>query len=149
MTMIFVNLPTADLERSKAFYQALGCTINPLFTDENGACVVWDEKIYFMMLTREFFATFTGKEVVDPATSAQAMISFAQESREAVDELIAKGVAAGGTELREPQDYGFMYSRDLADPDGNELGFLYMPAEAAEKGPEAYMAEQGDAAATS
>src|SRR5699024_2289926 len=71
-----------------------------------------------------------------------------RDSREAVDEIVAKGVAAGGTEPKEPQDYGFMYSRDLEDPDGNSLEFLYMSEQAAEQGPDTYLAEQGSAAPT-
>ncbi|MBN9174211.1 MAG: glyoxalase, partial [Microbacterium sp.] len=67
-TNIFVNLPTNDLERSKAFYTALGAGINPLFTDENAACIVWDDNVYFMVLTRDYFATFTDKQVADATT---------------------------------------------------------------------------------
>jgi len=141
MTMIFVNVPSSDLERSKAFYTALGCTINPLFTDENAACVVWDENIYFMVLTREFFATFTDKAVADTATTAQALIAFTRDSRDEVDAVVSAGLAAGGVEPRPAQDVGFMYSRDLEDPDGNVLEFLYMDPHAAEVGPEAYAAE--------
>lgn len=142
-TSIFVNLPTTDLDRSKAFYEALGFSINPLFTDENAACVVLGDNLYFMVLTREYLGTFTDKEIIDPRTQAQVSIALTRESREAVDEVLAKGLAAGGSEPREAQDYGFMYSRDLEDPDGNILGFLFMEPAAAEKGPEAYLAEQG------
>ena len=70
-TNIFVNLPTTDLERSKAFYEALGFRINPLFTDENAACVVLSDTIYFMVLTREYLGTFTDKQIIDPKTQAQ------------------------------------------------------------------------------
>ena len=143
VTDIFVNLPTTDLERSKAFYTGLGWEINPVFTDENAACVVVDKNIFFMVLTREYLGTFTDKQIIDTKTHAQASIAFSRENREAVDETMDKGLAAGGTEPRPAQDYGFMYSRDLEDPDGNILGFLYMDPVAAEKGPEAYMAEQG------
>jgi len=146
MTDIFVNLPTADLERAKAFYTALGTELNPLFTDENAACVVWDENIYFMVLTREFFASFTDKEVANPATTAQALTALSRPSREDVDQVMAAGLAAGGTEPRPAQDYGFMYSRDLEDPDGNILSFLFMDPVAVEQGPEAYLAEQGQQA---
>src|ERR1700759_1448583 len=97
-TNIFVSYPTDDLERSKAFYTALGATINPLFTDDNAACLVWDENIYTMVLKREFFATFTDKPVGDAATTAQFQIAFSRESREAVDEVIEAGLAAGGSE---------------------------------------------------
>lgn len=143
MTMIFVNLPTSDLDRSRAFYTALGCSINPLFTDENAACVVWSDDIAFMVLRREYFATFTDKEVVDPATSAQTLIAFSRESREEVDAVAAAALRHGGREARDPQDYGFMYSRSLEDPDGNIIEFVYMEPEAAERGPDAYLEEQG------
>lgn len=137
MTKIFVNLPTSDLERAKAFYTALGCEINPQFTDENAACVVWSEDIHFMVLTREFFATFTDKPIADAQQSLQVSSSFTCDSREEVDAIMEKALAAGGTEPKPAQDYGFMYSRDIDDPDGNSLGFLYMVPEAAEKGPAA------------
>jgi uncharacterized protein len=141
-TNIFVSYPTADLDRSTAFYTALGATINPLFTDENAACLVWDENIYLMVLKREFFATFTDKQVADPATTAQVQIAFTRDSREDVDAVTEAGLAAGGSEPRPAQDLGFMYSRDLEDPDGNVVAFLYMVPEAAEQGPEAYLAAQ-------
>ena len=141
-TNIFVSYPTTNLDRSKAFYTALGATVNPLFTDENAACLVWDENIYFMVLKRELFATFTDKQVADPATTAQVQSAFSRDSREEVDAVVEAGLAAGGTEHGSAQDHGFMYSRDLEDPDGNIVAFLYMVPEAAEKGPEAYMAQQ-------
>ena len=147
-TSIFVNIPTTDLERSKAFYEALGFTINPLFTDENAACIVVSDTIYFMVLTREFLGTFTDKQIIDPKTQAQTAISFTRDSREDVDSIMEGALAAGGSEPRPAQDYGFMYSRDLEDPDGNLLGFLYMVPEAAEKGPDAYMAGQTAGAPT-
>lgn len=143
MTDVFVNLPTTDLERCKAFYTALGWEINPLFTDENAACVVVDTNIYFMFLTHEYLSTFTDKQIIDTSTQAQSMTAFSRESRDAVDAMMDKALAAGGTEPRPAQDYGFMYSRDLEDPDGNMLGFIFMEPVAAEKGPEAYLAEQG------
>lgn len=142
-TSIFVNIPTTDLDRAKAFYEALGFSINPNFTDENAACVVLSDTIYFMVLTREYLGTFTDKEIIDPKTQAQVSIALTRDSREEVDDVLAKGLAAGGSEPRPAQDYGFMYSRDLDDPDGNNLSFLFMEPAAAEMGPEAYMAQQG------
>lgn len=127
MTKAFISLPTTDLERSKAFYIALGCEINPEMSDENGVCVVWGDGVYFMMISREFFATFTDKPIADPHRVVQTSVSFSRDSREAVDEVVARGLAAGGAEPRPAQDYGFMYSRDLDDPDGNSLGFLHIP----------------------
>ena len=140
MASVFISLPVTDLERTKAFYTALGCTINPEMSDENGVCVVWDDNIFFMMITREFFATFTDKPIVDPNAALQTSVSFSRDSREEVDAIIAKGIAAGGTEPQPTQDYGFMYSRDLNDPDGNSLGFLYMVPGGAEQDPAAQAA---------
>jgi uncharacterized protein len=141
-TNIFVSYATADLDRSKDFYTALGATINPLFTDENAVCLAWDENIYLMVLKREFFATFTDKQLADPAITAQVQIAFSRDSREEVDTVTEAGLAAGGSEPRPAQDFGFMYTRDLEDPDGNVVAFMYMAPEAVEKGPEAYLAQQ-------
>lgn len=145
MTKIFVNIATSDLERAKAYYTALGCEINPLFTDENAACLVWSDDIFFMVLTREYFATFNEKEYADPRTHAQVLLSISRDSRDEVDRVIEAGLAHGGTAPGEPQDYGFMYARDLIDPDGNGVQFMYMDPQAAAEGPEAYMAEQAQA----
>lgn len=145
-TSIFVNLPTSDLERSKAFFAGLGWQINPNFTDENAACVVIDENIYLMVLTRDFFATFTDKPIVDPGTATQIQVALSRDSREEVDALVEKAIAAGGREHREAQDYGFMYSRDFEDPDGNNFGALWMDPVASEIGPEAFMAQQNTGA---
>jgi uncharacterized protein len=144
-TNIFVSYPSDDLERSAAFYTALGATINPLFTDENAVCLVWDENITTMVLKREFFATLTDKPVGDAATSARFQIAFSRDSRDEVDTVVEAGLAAGGSEPRPAEDYGFMYSRDLEDPDGHIIAFLFMEPEAAEKGPEAYLAERAQA----
>lgn len=144
-TNLFLSYPSDDLERSTAFYTALGATINPLFTDENAVCLVWDDNIITMVLKREFFATFTDKPIGDARTAAQFQVGFSRESREEVDAVVEAGLNAGGTEPRPAQDYGFMYSRDLEDPDGNTVAFIYMVPEAAEKGPEAYLAAQAQA----
>ena len=142
MTMLFVSLPVTDLERAKAFYTALGFEVNPLFSDENGACLVVEDDIFFMLLTREFFGTFTEKTVADTKTTTSVLTALSRESRGAVDEALAIGLAHGGREPVPPQDHGFMYGRDLEDPDGNVLEFFYMDPAAVEAGPEAFMAEQ-------
>jgi len=144
-TNLFVNLPSDDLERAKAFYLALGAELKQQFTDDNAVCVSFDDNLYFMLLRRAFFQTFTDKPIADPTQVAQVSLAFTRDSREDVDAVLAAGLAAGGAEPRPAQDYGFMYSRDLDDPDGNSLGFLYMTPEAAEKGPETYLAEQAQA----
>ncbi len=143
MTAMFVSLPVTDLERAKAFYTALGFTINPMFTDHNAACVVVEEDhSYFMILVREFFQTFTDLPIGDPAVSPSVSTAIFLDSRAAVDATVADGLAAGGTELRPAADYGFMYQRQLTDPDGNLLEFGWMDPMAAAQGPQAFANQQ-------
>ena len=143
MTAMFVNLPVNDLERAKAFYTAIGFTINPAFTDHNAACVVVEEDhSYFMILVREYFQTFTDLPIGDPAVNPSVSTAIFLDTREAVDKAIADGVAAGGREPHDATDYGFMYQRQLNDPDGNILEFGYMDAAAAGQGPEAFADQQ-------
>ncbi len=143
MGPMFVNLPVTDLDRAKAFYTAVGFRINPVFTDHNAACVVVDEgHNYFMILVREFFQTFTTLPIGDPTSSVSCATAIFLDSREAVDATMSDGLAAGGSEAQPPTDLGFMYQRQLTDPDGNILEFGYMDPVAAEQGPEAFMAQQ-------
>lgn len=143
MTAMFVNLPVTDLERAKAFYSAVGFTINPLFTDHNAACVVVEEDhSYFMIVTRDYFQTFSDRPIGDPTQTVSVATAIFLDSREAVDATIADGIAAGGTEERPAADYGFMYQRQLTDPDGNILEFGYMDPVAAAQGPEAFTGQQ-------
>ena len=136
MTQMFVNLPVTDLERAKAFYTAVGFSINPLFTDHNAACVIVEEDhSYFMILVREFFQTFTDLPLGDPAKNPTSGTSIFLDSRDEVDATVARGLAAGGTEAQPPSDYGFMYQRNVTDPDGNIIDFGWMDPTAAEQGP--------------
>jgi predicted lactoylglutathione lyase len=139
VTGMFVIRPVIELERAKAFYTAIGFTLNPAFTDHNAACfIVEEDHSYFMIETREFFQSQTQLTIGDPAVHPTGGASVFLDSREAVDAAVAAGVAAGGSELGEAADYGFMYQRGLADPDGNVVDFGWMDPVAAERGPEAY-----------
>ena len=143
MTAMFVNLPVTDLERAKAFYTAIGFTINPVFSDHNAACVVVEEDHnYFMILTREYFQTFTDLPIGDPKVSPTVSTALFLDSREAVDKAVTDGIAAGGAEPHAASDYGFMYQRQLTDPDGNFLEFGWMDPVAAQQGPEAVTNQQ-------
>ena len=144
---IWVSMTTTDLDRSKAFYTGLGYAINPLFTDDKAACIELGNDQYFMIVTRDFFGTMTDKTVADPRTHAQVGINLTRDSRDEVDAVVERGLASGGTEPRPAQDLGFMYSRDLEDPDGNNLGFLFMEPQAAAQGPESFVVEQSSATA--
>ena len=137
VTGMFVNFAVTDLDRAKAFYTALGFTINPLFTDHNAACVVVEDgHSYFMVQTREFYQTMTELELGDPKVHPTAGTSIFLDTREAVDAAVAAGVKAGGAEVGQPADYGFMYQRTLTDPDGNIIEFGWMDPKAQVEGPE-------------
>ncbi|RQO56831.1 glyoxalase/bleomycin resistance/extradiol dioxygenase family protein [Variovorax sp. KBW07] len=124
---IFVNLPVKNLEKSKAFFAALGYTFNAQFTDANAACMVINEgSIHAMLLVEDFFKTFTTKSITDTSKSTEVLLCLSCESRAEVDALVAKAVAAGGTVPREPQDYGFMYSHGFQDLDGHLWELAYM-----------------------
>ncbi len=143
MPTMFVNLPVTDLERAKAFYTAIGFRINPLFSDHNAACVVVEEDhSYFMILVREYFQTFTDLPIGDPAMNPSVSTAIFLDTREAVDKVLADGLAAGGREPHAATDYGFMYQRQLTDPDGHLLEFGYMDPAAAQQGPEAFANQQ-------
>ena len=144
MTQMFVNLPVTDLERAKAFYTAIGFTINPAFSDHNAACViVEDDHSYFMILVRDYFQTFTDLPIGDPAVNPSVATAIFLDSRESVDKAVADGIAAGGSEPHPATDYGFMYQRQLTDPDGNLIEFGYMDPIAAQQGPGAFANTQG------
>jgi predicted lactoylglutathione lyase len=125
--MIFVNLPVADLAASAKFYEALGCEKNPQFSDDNANAMVWSDAITFMLLKRDYFATFTSRPVADTKGAVGVLLALSNESREDVDKTAeAAGAAGGQLDVREPQDMGFMYQRTVEDPDGNTFELSYM-----------------------
>jgi predicted lactoylglutathione lyase len=118
--MIFVNLPVADLPKSKAFYEALGFTNNPQFTNERAAAMMWSDTIVVMLLRHEFWQTFTTKAIPDAHTSAQVALAIIMDDRTAVDAMVETAAQAGGKADGNPsQDHGFMYQRTFEDPDGH------------------------------
>ena len=125
---IFLNLPVANLPRSKAFFQALGYAFNPTFTGDTSACVIISETITVMLLTHDKFREFTPKAVCDTSKAVEVLISLSCESREEVDALVAKALAAGGTTYDQPEDFGFMYTHSFVDPDGHGWGVLHLSA---------------------
>lgn len=142
--MIFVNLPVTDLPRSVAFYEAVGATKNPMFSDETAACLVFSDTIHAMLLTHEKFSSFTDRAIPDAHKTAQVLICVSEDSREAVDAVVERAATAGGqADAFAKQDYGFMYSRAYADPDGHIWEVMWMDPEAAAQGPEAFTAQMG------
>jgi predicted lactoylglutathione lyase len=125
-TQIFVNLPVKDLQRSVAFFTALGYDFNLNFTNENATCMIVSENIFVMLLVESFFQTFIKKEICDARKSTEVLVCLSCDSRAQVDELVAKAVAAGGTIPREVLDYGFMYNQAFEDLDGHIWELVYM-----------------------
>ena len=143
--MLFVNMPVADLARSKAFFAELGFSYHPTMTDENAACMLVGEHAFVMLLSREKFAEFSKLPIADPATHALALYCFSVASRDEVDAVGAAALAAGGTDADDAEDFGFMYSRSFFDLDGHGWQVMWMDPVAAEQGPEAAAASVQDA----
>jgi len=139
--LIFINLPVADLPRSIAFYEAVGATKNPMFSDDTAACMVVSDVIHVMLLTYDKWRTFTDRTIPDAHASAQVLLCLSRDSREAVDAVVAQAGAAGGKiDPNATQDYGFMYGRSYADPDGHIWEVMWMDPAAVAAGPEAFAA---------
>lgn len=132
--MIFVNLPVADLGRARTFLEALGAVNEPRFSDETAACMTLSDSIHVMILTHDKFSQFTPRPIADATEGSEVLLCLSADSREQVDTFIEQGVAAGGTADPAPkQDYGVMYGRSVADPDGHIWEIMWMdPAAAAE-----------------
>ena len=144
--MIFVNLPVSDLQKSRGFLEALGAVNDPKFTDETAACMTLSESIHVMLLTHDKFSQFTPLPIGDATRAALVLLCLSAESRESVDSTVERAVAAGGTADPSPkQDYGVMYGRSVADPDGHIWEIMWMDPAAAEQGKDAV----ADAVATS
>lgn len=123
---IFVNLPVQDLKRSIDFFIALDYTFNMQFTNEDGACLVLGDDIFVMLVTKPFFKTFITNDVADSNQVAEVIISLSVDSREAVEALVDKALAAGASPSKEPNDMGFMFTRSFLDPDGHHWEVFYM-----------------------
>lgn len=129
--MIFLNLPVTDLVRSTAFYQAVGASKNPQFSDNTASCMVLSDTIHVMLLTHDKFQQFTPKKIVDAKTSNQVLICLSADSRDAVDDIVGKAAGAGGSADPSPKaDFSFMYGRSFEDPDGHMWEVMWMDVEA-------------------
>ncbi len=127
VSKIFVNLPIRDLKKTIGFFTKLGFRFDPRFTDENATCMVVGKDIFVMLLVEKFFRGFIpGKDVPDTSKTSEVLMALTAESRKEVDEMIAKVVAAGGKEYREPSDHGWMYGRAFQDLDGHIWEVFHM-----------------------
>jgi uncharacterized protein len=125
-TQIFVNLPVKDLNKSVEFFTKLGYKFNPKFTDENATCMIVSENIFVMLLVEKFFKTFVPKEICDTTKNVEVLVALSFESRAAVDEMVGKAIAAGGSTYKEPNDMGFMYQHGFQDLDGHIWEIFFM-----------------------
>jgi len=136
--MIFVNLPIADLERSKRFYEAIGFKNEPKFSNEAAAMMVLSDTISVMLLTHPFYATFTRKPIADAHNSSQVMLCISCESPAEVDRIVDAAGAAGGkvdqSLKSEAEAGGPMYGRDFEDPDGHQWEPMWMDPDFAATG---------------
>ncbi|WP_406356673.1 VOC family protein [Streptomyces sp. NBC_01635] len=130
--MIFVNLAADDLDASKKFFTALGYKLDEQFSDENTASVVIGDTVIVMLHTKQRYAEFTKKEIADSTRTSEVLLALSSESREKVDELVEKALAAGGSVSGETQDQGFMYGRAFDDLDGHTWEIVWMDSSALE-----------------
>ena len=124
--MIFVNLPVADLPRARAFYEAIGATNDPRFTDETAACMVFSDTIHVMLLTHDKYRQFTSKEIADTNKTSAAMFAIAKDQRDCVDAVLGAALKSGATEPRDKMDFGWMYNRAFDDLDGHTWEVVWM-----------------------
>ncbi|GIP00942.1 glyoxalase [Paenibacillus lautus] len=123
---IFVNLPVKDLEKTKEFFSKIGFEFNAQFTDKNAACLVIGDNIFAMLLTEDYFKTFTKKDLSNAANTTEVILALSAESREQVDEIVNAALSAGGSPSNDPVDHGFMYGWSFQDPDGHLWEVMYM-----------------------
>ena len=131
--MIFINLPVADVAKATAFYAALGFEKNEMFSNEQASAMAWSDTINVMLLAKPFFATFTTKRIIDAREETGALLALSRDSRADVDTITEVAISAGGRELHDPEDLGFMYSRAFEDLDGHGWGPFFMDMAAAEQ----------------
>jgi uncharacterized protein len=144
--MIFVNLPVSDLRKSRSFLEALGAVNEPRFTDQTAACMTFSKSIHVMLLTHDKFSQFTPRPIADANAGSEVLLCLSAESRESVDTAVERAVLSGGTADPSPkQDYGVMYGRSVADPDGHIWEIMWMDPAAAERGADAVQEAIGTA----
>ena len=126
VSKIFVNLPVKDLDKSMAFFKALGFSFNPQFTDATAACMVINTDIFAMLLTHGKVKEFTNKQIADAHKTTEVLTALAVDSKESVNEMVEKALKAGGKEAYPAKDHGFMFVRSFEDPDGHIWELFWM-----------------------
>jgi uncharacterized protein len=127
-TKVFINLPVKDLQQSMSFFQQLGYSFNPQFTDEKAACMIISDSSFAMLLTEEYFKTFTKKPISDAKQSTEVLVALGLPTREKVEETVKKAIELGGKLYAEPQDHGWLYQHSFEDLDGHQWELVYADA---------------------
>lgn len=125
----WLNLPVKDVQKSKAFFTALGFKFNEQFGGgPNAACLLVGEKNMVVMLFEEpAFKGFTQHAVADTQQGTEVLLSFDMASKEEVDALAEKVRAAGGKTDHTPHDMeGWIYGGVFTDIDGHRWNPVYM-----------------------
>ena len=133
--MMFVNLPVADVAATRAFFDGLGFTFDPKFSDDACACMYVNDQAYVMLIAEERYRDFTPKPIADARATSEVLVCLSADSREGVDALCDAALAAGGAPAHDTQDYGFMYGRSFQDLDGHHWEVMWMSPEAVAAGP--------------
>lgn len=123
---LFINLKVESLDRSVAFFKALGFEFDPDFTNENAACMIINDECYIMLVIPSFFAGFTKKPIADAKSVTESLVAVSLDSNAAVDKLVELAISLGAKEYIDPEDLDFMYSRSIEDFDGHQWNFFYM-----------------------
>jgi predicted lactoylglutathione lyase len=126
MKQIFINLPVKNIEASMQFYQAIGFTVNPVFTDADQKCMVLSDAIFIMLQTTTMFTTHIKKPIPDLKNNIGASYTLPVESIDKVNTLMISGINAGGVEIIAPIESGFMLVRTLVDLDGHVWGIIHL-----------------------
>lgn len=126
---LFINVRTQDVARAAAFYPAIGFELVEEFSNERAACVAVTDTIYVMALAEDFFAESVANGVSTSGT--EAVLAITVDSRDEVDALADRALAAGAEKAKDPFDEGFMYGRSFLDPDGHHWELVWMDPDAA------------------
>ncbi|MEZ2444652.1 VOC family protein [Chitinophaga sp. RCC_12] len=126
MKQVFINLAVKDIQKSLDFYTQIGFAINPQFSDDQAKCMVWSDTIFVMIMSHERFQTFTKKPIADTKSNIAGLFALSVESIDKMNEVVAHGLKAGGTEPTPMMDYGFMQQRRIEDLDGHTWEIFFM-----------------------
>lgn len=126
--IVFINLKTEDVHRSRLFFTSLGFSIEETFSNEMAICVIINETTRVMLLVENHFRNFTSKQLVNATVSTEVLVSLGLPSKQAVIDLYSRAISLGAIEAAPAQEYDFMYGRSFHDLDGHiwELGWMDM-----------------------